>query len=101
MSLEEQNRIINIIISELRAIGATRISIFGSFARNESFRDIDVLVRFDPSAKKKLGLSWVGVGQELSKKIGIPVDLVTEESLPKTLYRFVNPDLKVVYDKAG
>jgi uncharacterized protein len=57
-----------------------KIGIFGSFARGESHAgsDLDVLVRFQERISL---LKLVEIEQELSDRLGMPVDLVTEKSL--------------------
>ena len=64
---------------------AKRISVFGSFARGEETAgsDVDLLVALKPSGKRPvLGLfELINLEQELKKKLGCDVDLVTEEGL--------------------
>lgn len=64
--------------------------------------DIDILVRL-PSRKKRkaIGLKWFILDQELEKKIGRPVDLVSEDSVPSALRPAIEKDLKIIYEKAG
>ena len=68
-----------------------RISIFGSYARGENSEnsDLDILIQF----KDRMSLlKLVQIEQELSDKLGIPIDLVTENSLK-------NPRLKNYIEK--
>jgi uncharacterized protein len=93
-----------LIIETLRPIGVTRIALFGSFARNEASpgSDIDILVTFPKSGKRKpIGLKWFSLDQELSRKIGMPVDLVSENALPRALRPIIERDLEVIYEEAG
>jgi len=74
-----------------------RIGIFGSFARgeNNADSDLDILIQF----KERISLlKLVQIEQELSDKLGIPIDLVTENSLKNPrLKRSVERDLIRIY----
>jgi hypothetical protein len=64
----------------LKKEGVTRASIFGSYARGEQKKssDIDILIE----VKKGTGLfKFVGIKQELEKKLGKKVDLLTYKSI--------------------
>ncbi len=101
LSFEETKKI---IIDTLVPIGVLRISIFGSFSRHElkSKSDIDILVLL-PSIKnrKLIGLKWFTLDQELEKKLGRPVDIISESALFNPLKSSISQDLKVIYEKAG
>lgn len=64
----------------LKNQGARKIAIFGSYVRGEQTpqSDIDIIVEF--SERKSL-LEIVGIEQELSEKLGIKVDLLTEKAI--------------------
>ena len=64
----------------LKKEGATKVAIFGSYARGEEKpeSDIDVLVEF--SETKGL-LAMVRIERELSEFLGIKVDLLSETSI--------------------
>ncbi len=70
-----------------------RVSIFGSYARgdNQQGSDLDVLIKFE----EVVGLlELVQIEQELSDKLGVKVDLVTEGSLKNPrLRQYVQRDL--------
>jgi predicted nucleotidyltransferase len=74
-----------------------RIGVFGSFARGENNKesDLDILIKF----KDKIGLlKLVQIEQELSDELGIPIDLVTENSLKnERLKNFIEKDLIRIY----
>lgn len=74
-----------------------RIGIFGSFARGENKKgsDLDILIQF----KDRISLlKLVQIEQELSDKLGIPVDLVTENSLKNPRLReYIEKDLITIY----
>ncbi len=67
----------------LKSFGLKRIGIFGSFARGESFQDIDILVEDDIDYKKVLLLKEV-----LEGKLGITVDIMLKKfAEPIILFR--------------
>ena len=88
----------NIIITTLRDFDPIRIGIFGSYARNEQTEgsDIDILVKF----KKGITLlQLIRLENELSEKLGIKVDLVTEGALTNTkLKKTISQDLEVIFE---
>ncbi len=74
-----------------------RISVFGSFARGENNKDsdLDILIKF----KDRISLlKLVQIEQELSDMLGIPIDLVTENSLKNPrLKKSIERDLITIY----
>lgn len=72
--------------------GVTRLSLFGSFARNEAKEssDIDVLVSFDGPATSQ---RYFGVLFFLEDLLGRPVDLVTDTALRAELRPHVEQSL--------
>ena len=75
-----------------------RISIFGSYARGDHREgsDLNVLIQF----KDRISLlKLVQIEQELTDKLGIPIDLVTENSLKNSrLKRYIEKDLITIYE---
>ena len=87
----------NIIINILREYNPEMIGIFGSYARNEntSLSDIDILVRFKSTLSL---LQLVQVENQISQKLGIKVDLVTEGAVKnKILKDSIQKDLQIIY----
>lgn len=80
-----------------------RISVFGSFARGEttSDSDIDILVDLKPSETRPvLGLfEFIRLEQELEKKLGCDVDLITEEGLSPRRKPNIEKDRVVLYEE--
>ena len=72
--------------------GVTRLSLFGSFARDEATEssDIDVLVSFDGPATSQ---RYFGVLFFLEDLLGRPVDLVTDKALRAELRPHVEQSL--------
>ena len=89
-------KIIEKIAQLLKAQGATKVAIFGSYARGEERpdSDIDVIVEF--SATKSL-LELVKIERELYEAIGIKVDLLTEKSISPYLIDIVKQQMEVIY----
>jgi len=88
----------NIIITTLKEIDPIRIGIFGSYARNEQTKDsdIDILVKLNKGITL---LQLVRLENELSEKLGIKVDLVTEGALTnKKLKRAIIKDLEIIFE---
>jgi hypothetical protein len=84
------------IVAFLTGHGVKKISVFGSYARAEANpkSDIDIVVEF--TGKKTL-LDLVGIEQELSEKIGIKVDLLTERAISPYLIDRIKKDMVVIY----
>ena len=86
------------VIDYLAPYQPNRISIFGSYARGEERKDsdLDILIKF----KERVSLlKLVQIQQELSEKLGIPVDLVTENSIKNPrLKKYIEQDLITIYE---
>ncbi|HLC66608.1 MAG TPA: nucleotidyltransferase family protein [Candidatus Nanoarchaeia archaeon] len=91
----EREKLLETIGSMLKKEGATRIGIFGSYARKEQRpdSDIDVLVAFKPT---KSLFDLVRIEREISEAIGVRVDLVTEQALSPLIRDRVRNDLEVI-----
>ncbi|MCB9281675.1 MAG: nucleotidyltransferase family protein [Lewinellaceae bacterium] len=75
-----------------------RIGVFGSFARGENKKgsDLDILIKFKDRVSL---LKLVQIEQELSDKLEIPIDLVTENSLKNPrLRKYIEKDLITIYE---
>ncbi len=87
----------NQVIELLEPYHPDRIGIFGSYARgeNDEDSDLDILIKF----KEKIGLlQLVQIQQELSEKLGIEVDLVTEGGVKNPrLKAYIQADLITIY----
>jgi uncharacterized protein len=88
----------HIIVNYLKGFNLQRIGIFGSFARNENRpnSDIDILVKFKETPSL---LQLIKIENELSKKLGSKVDLLTEGSLKnKKIKNQIKQDLQIIYN---
>ncbi|MBL8097789.1 MAG: nucleotidyltransferase domain-containing protein [Anaerolineales bacterium] len=81
---------------------ASRISVFGSFARGEatSTSDIDLLIALKPAeARPALGLiKFISLEQALEKKLGREVDLITEEEINTRRKQNIEKDRVILYE---
>jgi len=70
----------NAICDILIPYGVSRISVFGSYAKNlqKPDSDLDLIVSFN----RVVGLFTLGrIREELVEKLGMPVDLLTERAI--------------------
>ena len=81
----------------------SRMAVFGSIVRGEATKksDIDLLIRLKPSnARPKLGLfKLMEIEENLQKKLGREVDLVTEDSLSPYIRPYVEKEKVVIYEE--
>jgi len=98
MVSSNKDKIYEEIISHLKKHNAKRIAIFGSYVHDEETpgSDIDVIVEFNDN---KSLLDFVGIEQELSEKLGIKVDLLTEKSISSYMIEIVKKEMKVIYHR--
>jgi len=88
----------SIIAGHLKNYNPQKVGIFGSYARSENDEnsDIDILVKFKHT---KSLLELVRIENELSEKLGIKVDLVTDGAIQnKKLKEYINQDLILIMD---
>lgn len=71
---------------ELKALGATALSVFGSTARDQAAAgsDLDLFIDYDRGSRFSL-VDPVGIKQLLERRLGVPVDLTTRDSLDPLL----------------
>jgi uncharacterized protein len=81
-------------LSELLAMGARRIGVFGSFARGAPRvgSDVDVYVEFDDA--KRTYDNFFALHERLEQLLGHRVDLVTDESLSEAKARLILPTVR-------
>jgi uncharacterized protein len=87
----------NIIVDYLMNFQPQVIGIFGTYSRNEqtSRSDLDIFIRF--SASPSL-LQLIRIENELSEKLNIKVDLVTEGSIRnERIKNAIQKDLQIIY----
>ena len=81
-------------LSELLAMGARRIGVFGSFAHGgpNAASDVDVYVEFDDA--KRTYDNFFALHERLEELFGRRVDLVTDKSLSETKARLILPTVR-------
>jgi len=81
----------------------SRMAVFGSTVRGEATTksDIDLLIRLKPSSERpKLGLfRLLEIEEDLEKKLGREVDLVTEDSLSPYIRPYVDKEKVIIYEE--
>ena len=84
------------VISFLKECGSKKISIFGSYVRGEATpeSDLDIIVEFEESISL---LDIVGFEMDLSERLGIKVELLTEKSISPYIIEDVLAEAKVIY----
>lgn len=97
---KELETIKEIVVPILRANGVEFAGVFGSVARGEDRpdSDVDLLVRFNESEKKRLSLiGFIGFERKISEALGRKVDLIEEAGLHPYVRKYVIKDLKTFY----
>ncbi len=86
---------ITAIKQALKKVNATYIGVFGSYARGENthLSDLDLIFDYDKPASL---LELIGIEQELTKKLGIKVDLISKKSVNKYLESEILKDLIIL-----
>ena len=94
-NLSRHKELFEKIYSFLEKEGATKIAVFGSYARGEEMpgSDIDILVEF---SKTKSLLTLVRIEREMSDILGVKVDLLTEASINQYLIDEIKKEAKVI-----
>lgn len=86
------------LLSFLLPYRPLRVGVFGSYARGEQNResDLDILIQFRDRISL---LTLVQIEQGLSDELGIPIDLVTENSIRNPrLKNSIYKDLITIYE---
>jgi predicted nucleotidyltransferase len=84
--------------SELRALGVSKLWLFGSLARGDARRrsDVDVLVSV-PSSQEFSLLDLAGVRAELCELLGRDADVVIREDVLPRFWQTIEDDLVEVF----
>lgn len=82
----------------VKALGATALYIFGSTARGESgaASDIDLFMDYDLGSRFSL-VELVGIKQLLERRLGVPIDLTTRDSLDPLLKHRIEASAERVF----
>jgi predicted nucleotidyltransferase len=90
-ALEEQT-------DAVRALGATSLYLFGSTARDAANpgSDLDIFVDYDRDGHFSL-IELVGIKQLLERRLGVPVDVTTRDSLDPLLRREIESTAERIF----
>jgi predicted nucleotidyltransferase len=94
----QDQEIQHIILSTLKPFNPIKIGVFGSFSRreNNADSDLDILVRFKSPVSL---LELIRLENNLSEKLGIRVDLVTEGALTNPIVKkSVEQDMEIILE---
>ena len=101
VALGERERVLRILREQaprLRALGITRLSLFGSMARGEAGpeSDIDLLIEIESAAK--LGLfDLFDLREELGRRLGRPVSFAFRSQMRPWLQEWIEEDRIEIY----
>lgn len=78
-----------------------RAYLFGSYARGEADErsDVDLLVELDYD--QTIGLGFIGMKLDLEECLGRRVDLVSSRGVSPRLLPYIEPQKKLVYERAN
>ena len=84
------------IINYLLIYNPKKIGVFGSYARNEQTKDsdIDILVSFN---KTLTLIDLAKIKNELSEKLKINVDLITQNAIHPKIRKYIEKDIDIIY----
>jgi predicted nucleotidyltransferase len=86
------------ILKTLKPYKPVKIGVFGSQARSEETKDSDLDLLID--VEKPLNLfDLLELEEELTKLLGINVDLVTEQSLNKHLKPYIDKEIRYILNE--
>ncbi len=81
----------------------SRLAVFGSYRRGETTEtsDIDLLITLKPSnARPRLSFfKLMEIEDNLRKRLGRPVDLVSEDSVSPYILPYIEKDKVVLYEE--
>lgn len=87
MSQSELKRRILAVRPDLQARGVSHMALFGSRARGDARQDSDVDLVIDVENPRFSLIDLVGVEQDLSEHLGLPVQITMRRSLSERLAR--------------
>ncbi len=90
------NNIKQEIIRQMLDYNPEFIALFGSYARNEqnSDSDLDILVSFN---KRLTLIDLSRIKNQISDKLNIKIDLITEKAMHPKLKSYIEKDLEYIY----
>lgn len=95
----DKQKIIQLVVENKQAfrdLGASRVGLFGSFARGEQNKDSDVDLLVDFLPEKKSYRNLLGVADLAEKLVGREVEVVTPQSLSPYIAPYIEKDVQYV-----
>jgi predicted nucleotidyltransferase len=83
------------LIPILKGYNASKIGVFGSYARGEAGPESDLDLLVDFTDRKSL-LTLVRIQRELSEALGVKVDLLTENAISPHLIDRIKSELRII-----
>jgi predicted nucleotidyltransferase len=81
-------------VDQICALGARRIGVFGSFARDQARDDSDVDVYVEFEDEERTYDNFFALHELLERVLGRRVDLVTDKALTETKARLILPTVR-------
>lgn len=92
MSREELKQRILARQPELRARGVSHMALFGSRARGDARQDSDIDLMIEVDDPRFSLIDLVGIQQDLSEEIGLPVQVTMRRSLSARLAKTISSE---------
>ena|SRR3989344_623874 len=83
----------------LREYGVKKASVFGSVSRGDARPDSDVDLLVELGSRPMGIYRCMQLREDLAKKLGKDVDLVSEGYINKFLEPYIRPELKTIYEE--
>jgi len=91
-------KIKNIVFPIAQSYDVERVSLFGSYARNEADPDSDIDLRIDKGAIRDYFM-LAGFQRELEEGLGLRVDVLTTGALSKEFLEAIRNEEVVLYER--
>ena len=82
--------------AQLKAMGAEKLGLFGSYARNQQTADSDIDFLIEFQKEKKTYNNFIEIAYFLEDIFQNEVDLLTPQSLTPTFLNCIQPDITYV-----
>ena len=98
--MKNKEEIYENIVEELKAAGVSSVGVFGSFVRGDETENSDIDLLVDFSGRKRTSLfDALQIQDNLEKKIGRKIDLVTKTSVSPHILPHIQSEQVVLYER--